>query len=504
MSLRVPSSFRAVITSPVPVWTPYPPLVSVPGRQMSYLAFVPYLLPSSPFAAALPNTTGVSLRPNDQLACLDEVMAGTDRADVTPYEELGTGKGSWAGIGKQLRFTPALEKEARRVVARAFGWEGEGKGKKVSRVASRSLPVSLTVADGSPSLLLLPGFSEQHITLHIRHGDFLEFQCQPNDPCWSVEQFHSAVAQLQASLPSPVKDVLVLTDEIDPTFIAEARALGWKFAEDGMTGPGGEEIKKKLGGWCVVAASHLNKPMFLALADRKLLCLAFNQVRYTPRHSPHVPRVAFRRHVWVDDVCACSPAGDRLGGRRGQARPGERSNLEGLSAPSIFSRVSCLIHVSIPSRAAPKARPARGGAFWIRVPSRCQTRPILSNLNDPSLSTHDPLARDEVSGYVPRFPRAARLGLREDQRSGRLRPPLPPPQSLGTCQWLFSPSGTLSLPQPQLPPRSSPSPPPYHVSHPSKDGLFSARHARRTGHRRRTRPALWPGAVWAAGAAVLA
>ena len=232
-----------------PVWSPYPPAVALPPRQMSYLAFLPYLLPSSLYAASLPQAA--SIRPSDQLACIDEVMAGTDRADVTPYEELGRGNGSWAGIGREMRFTRELGQEARRIVGRVFGWgeNQEGKGKKVSPSDD---PLSRQLA--LLTLFLLSFWDGQHITLHIRHGDFLSFQCQPEDSCWSIAAFHSALLKLQSTLPpseAHIKDILVLTDETDPAFIAEARSLGWKFASDGKGGPGGEEIKKKLGGWSV-------------------------------------------------------------------------------------------------------------------------------------------------------------------------------------------------------------------------------------------------------------
>lgn len=98
---------------------------------MSFLDFIPYLLPQSPFAATLPYNPEV-LRPNDHLACIDEGMSGTDRGDASPVDEMLAGKSSWAGIGRHLHFTPELEKEAARIVANAFGWEGEGHGNKVS------------------------------------------------------------------------------------------------------------------------------------------------------------------------------------------------------------------------------------------------------------------------------------------------------------------------------------------------------------------------------------
>ena len=171
-----------------PVWSPYPPAVALPPRQMSYLAFLPYLLPSSIYAASLPQTAAI--RPNDQLACIDEVMAGTDRADVTPYEELGRGNGSWAGIGREMRFTRELGQEARRIVGRVFGWgeNQEGKGKKVSPSDD---PLSGRLALLTLSLLSFLGWAAYHPSYPTRRlplvpmptgGLMLVHRCIPLGP----------------------------------------------------------------------------------------------------------------------------------------------------------------------------------------------------------------------------------------------------------------------------------------------------------------------------------
>lgn len=75
--------------------------------------------------------------------------------------------------------------------------------------------------------------------------------CHDDDPCYSVSQYLRAVQDIQATLEEPIENILVLTDEHDPAYIEQARALGWKFAEDGKNGPGGEEVKEKFGGWSV-------------------------------------------------------------------------------------------------------------------------------------------------------------------------------------------------------------------------------------------------------------
>ena len=132
-------------------WTPYPPLVASPNHGMSFIALLPYILPNSLYAAALPDRndtllspqeesdTSVQLRPNDQLTCIDEGMAGTDRADESPTEEMFAGKGSWHGIGQFLRFTPELEREAARIAANAFGWEAGDKNNKVGPEQSQTV-----------------------------------------------------------------------------------------------------------------------------------------------------------------------------------------------------------------------------------------------------------------------------------------------------------------------------------------------------------------------------
>ena len=73
--------------------------------------------------------------------------------------------------------------------------------------------------------------------------------CHGDDTCFTLPQYLRAVQSIQSTLPSPIKDVLVLTDEQDPAFRASVHALGWKFAEDGKQGGGGEEIKARSKGW---------------------------------------------------------------------------------------------------------------------------------------------------------------------------------------------------------------------------------------------------------------
>jgi hypothetical protein len=63
---------------------------------MAWVHFVPYLTPSSPFyhrfvATKVPKD---AVPPNDQLACLDETMDGTDLGDMGPYNEYALGESS--------------------------------------------------------------------------------------------------------------------------------------------------------------------------------------------------------------------------------------------------------------------------------------------------------------------------------------------------------------------------------------------------------------------------
>ncbi|KAL7410991.1 hypothetical protein BDY24DRAFT_398276 [Mrakia frigida] len=210
-------------------WTNYPPLVKNPKeRLMSFLHLVPYLLPNSPFAETLASSNEGGFRatmaPNNSFACIDETMAGSDGGEVGPMEEIGYGRGSWKAVGRFLRFRDELESEGRRIAGRIFGWE-EGGGER------------------------------PFITIHIRHGDFLSFQCNPDPtkPCWSIPQFQRSLTLLQADLVAAgrekVTDVLVMTDETNEEFLAEIEALGWKIPKDGKGGAGGEALKEELGGW---------------------------------------------------------------------------------------------------------------------------------------------------------------------------------------------------------------------------------------------------------------
>lgn len=247
---------------------------------MSFLHLVPYLLPNSPFAETLASSNEGGFRatmaPNNSFACIDETMAGSDGGEVGPMEEIGYGRGSWKAVGRFLRFRDELESEGRRVAGRIFGWEEGGGERPVSleifglgRWVSRTLKWrgravktfeeeinettrrTYTLLPRFFSLLPLPQF----ITIHIRHGDFLSFQCNPDPtkPCWSIPQFQRSLTLLQADLVAAgrekVTDVLVMTDETNEEFLAEIEALGWKIPKDGKGGAGGEALKEELGGW---------------------------------------------------------------------------------------------------------------------------------------------------------------------------------------------------------------------------------------------------------------
>ena len=93
---------------------------------MSWVHFIPYLTPDSPFyhrfvATKMPKTNPPTLPPNDQFACIDETMDGTDFADMGPYNEYAAGFGGWRYAGTFLHFREELVEQGRVRLRKAFG-----------------------------------------------------------------------------------------------------------------------------------------------------------------------------------------------------------------------------------------------------------------------------------------------------------------------------------------------------------------------------------------------
>lgn len=109
---------------PEVTWTDYPGLTFPPkARYMSWVQFIPYLTPSSPFYHRFVATKvhPSALAPNDQFACIDETMDGTDFADMGPYNEYAAGFGGWRWAGTFLRFREELVEQGRVRLRKAFG-----------------------------------------------------------------------------------------------------------------------------------------------------------------------------------------------------------------------------------------------------------------------------------------------------------------------------------------------------------------------------------------------
>ncbi|KAL7415156.1 hypothetical protein BDY24DRAFT_383901 [Mrakia frigida] len=204
-------------------WTDYPGLTFPPkARYMSWVQFIPYLTPSSPFYHRFVATKvhPSALAPNDQFACIDETMDGTDFADMGPYNEYAAGFGGWRWAGTFLRFREELVEQGRVRLRKAFG-----------------------IAPGQD----IPPF----VTMHIRHGDFTAF-CGKGDPCFTVAQFAFQLDLLKKELtesgrPVPL-NVLVMSDESDPKFFEQVKARGWKMSQDGE-GVQNPKLVEELGGW---------------------------------------------------------------------------------------------------------------------------------------------------------------------------------------------------------------------------------------------------------------
>lgn len=69
----------------------------------------------------MPQANPPTLPPNDQFACIDETMDGTDFADMGPYNEYAAGFGGWRYAGKFLHFREELVEQGKVRLRKAFG-----------------------------------------------------------------------------------------------------------------------------------------------------------------------------------------------------------------------------------------------------------------------------------------------------------------------------------------------------------------------------------------------
>lgn len=148
----------------------------------------------------------VSLPPDEQLLCFDYLyFVGTSMGLEYEYDF----SPAWRRVGQFMRWEPRLEALGDVYVRRAIG-----------------------VPDGEPT--------PPYISIHIRHNDFLNW-CNgvPREDCFAkIPVIARRVREVQDELRSRgrhVEHVIMTSDEDDPAWWAEVRALGWSSVDHSMT-----------------------------------------------------------------------------------------------------------------------------------------------------------------------------------------------------------------------------------------------------------------------------
>jgi len=163
---------------------------------------------------------GLSLSPDDKLACFDFLYYGTSGVDV--YEWRFSWSPAWQSIGRHLKFTQPMLDLAQEYLRRAF----------LVHESDNELP--------------------PFIAVHVRRGDFSYFCSTDRNPdCFpplSVYKKHvdNMVVEIQSSrdIDPHALQVLVMSDEVSPDFWEEVRNEGW-FHVNHAT----ERTLERLGEW---------------------------------------------------------------------------------------------------------------------------------------------------------------------------------------------------------------------------------------------------------------
>lgn len=136
--------------------------------------------------------------PENQLACVDQVYwcyTHPLRRDL--HGEWHAGDGVWSNIGVHMRFQPGLVRLAQDYLRHLFG-------------------ISLAHPDAP-----LP----EYMALHIRRGDFNDLwtNLTPRDYAYRAAQ----VLKEARSMGTQVERIVVTTDETDPEWLNQLRAIGF-------------------------------------------------------------------------------------------------------------------------------------------------------------------------------------------------------------------------------------------------------------------------------------
>ncbi|KAG1905317.1 uncharacterized protein F5891DRAFT_1008767 [Suillus fuscotomentosus] len=146
----------------------------------------------------------VSLLPDDQLLCFDFLYF---IAAQRPWEWEMDYSPAWRFVGQHMRWNATMEKLA------------DAHARRAMNVPGRLKPVP------------------PYISVHIRHGDFRD-QCHglPVDQCFaSLSIIARRVSEVQEELRTrkgiEVTHVIMTSDESDPEWWSEVRALGWTWVD---------------------------------------------------------------------------------------------------------------------------------------------------------------------------------------------------------------------------------------------------------------------------------
>ncbi|KAG9016616.1 hypothetical protein FRB90_002777 [Tulasnella sp. 427] len=204
-----------VVYTPVPFFTKLQPKYP-PDTHVSFAGLASILRPigraealASPAAknhtSFVPHLKNTFEAPDEQLACFDNMYFVAERQ---AFEWEQRQSPAWNLVGTEARFNPKLEDMASEHLKKVFG--------------SEEVPM--------------------YISVHIRRTDFKN-QCKGLNPkeCFApLSAYGERIKEVQEELAerygsnSPrgnVKEVLVSSDESDPEFWAEVKAVGWKFVD---------------------------------------------------------------------------------------------------------------------------------------------------------------------------------------------------------------------------------------------------------------------------------
>jgi len=161
--------------------------------------------------------SGSKLSPNHHMSCFDFLYYAS--VGTQPYEWKSSWSPAWRFVGRHLPFTTSVFHLAEEYIRRAL------------QVTTDELP--------------------PFITVHARRGDFAH-QCfdVPSQCLASLSAYERRVKEMQGAIfvkkGIKVTEVLITSDEVDPSFWAEVRDIGWRYIDHSA-----EQTLKRYGEWYV-------------------------------------------------------------------------------------------------------------------------------------------------------------------------------------------------------------------------------------------------------------